>query len=68
MTVAEKVQLLEAIWDNLCQHTGDVQSPQWHREILEERSRQLAAGKITVSSWEEAKARLSKLWIRKRLG
>ena len=61
MTVAEKVQLLEAIWDNLCHRSTDYQSPQWHRDILEERRQQMAEGKLTVSSWEDAKARLSKL-------
>ncbi len=27
MSVGEKVQLLEQVWDSLCRHTGDVRSP-----------------------------------------
>ena len=51
MTVAEKVQLLEAIWDSLCRQTGDVQSPDWHREDLDERRRRLESGQATIASW-----------------
>lgn len=61
MTVAQKVQLLEAVWDNLCRQTGDVRSPEWHRAVLEERTRGLETGQATVSSWADAKARLLKL-------
>ena len=61
MTVAEKVRLLETVWDSLCSKTGDVQSPEWHREVLEARKRRLEEGQATVSSWDEAKARLMDL-------
>ena len=61
MTVAEKIQLLEAVWDNLCREKGDVRSPDWHRVVLGERTRRLEAGKATLSNWSEAKARLLKV-------
>lgn len=58
LSVAEKVRLLESVWDSLCHHTGDVRSPDWHREVLETRTQRLAEGRATVSPWSEAKARL----------
>jgi putative addiction module component (TIGR02574 family) len=58
LTVAEKVRLLESVWDSLCHQSGDVRSPEWHREVLEERKRRLTSGQATVSPWSEAKARL----------
>ena len=61
MSVSEKLQLMEDVWTSLCQNTGDVQSPEWHEEVLSERRRRLEAGETKVSSWNEAKARLSKL-------
>lgn len=61
MSVSEKLQLMEDVWTSLCQNTGDVQSPEWHEEVLSERRRRLEAGETNVSSWDEAKARLSKL-------
>jgi len=30
MTVAEKVKLLESVWQSLCRHSGDVASPEWN--------------------------------------
>lgn len=61
MSIAEKVQLLEQVWDSLCQDKGEVRSPQWHAAILAERQRQIASGEMTVSPWLEAKERLQKL-------
>ena len=61
MSVAEKVRLLESVWQSLCAHPGDVRSPEWHRDILEERTRRLADGRATVATWADAKARLMKL-------
>jgi len=61
LSVSEKVRLLESVWDSLCSHTGDVCSPGWHREVLEERTRRLQDGQATVAPWSEAKVRLLKL-------
>ena len=58
LSVAEKVQLLETVWTSLCSHSGDVRSPEWHREVLEARKQRLEDGHATVSPWSEAKARL----------
>ncbi len=58
MSVQEKVRLLESVWDSLCSKSGDVRSPEWHREVLETRKQRLEDGQATVSPWKEAKARL----------
>ena len=61
ISVAEKMRLLESVWESLCAHPTDVQSPDWHREVLEDRKRRLADGRATVSTWADAKARLMQL-------
>lgn len=61
MSVVEKVQLLESVWQSLCACPGGVQSPEWHREMLEERRRRLEDGRATISAWADAKARLMQL-------
>jgi hypothetical protein len=61
MSIAEKLQLMETIWSSLCQNPGDVRSPEWHREVLAERTRRLENCEATVSSWSAAKDRLLKL-------
>jgi putative addiction module component (TIGR02574 family) len=58
LSVSEKVRLLERVWDSLCSKSGDVRSPDWHREVLEMRKRRIEEGRATVSPWSEAKARL----------
>ena len=57
LSVSEKVRLLERVWDSLCSKSGDVRSPDWHREVLETRKRRLEEGRATVSPWSQAKAR-----------
>lgn len=61
MSIGEKIQLLEQVWDNLCRQSGDVRSPEWHAAILSERKRQIENGKMTVAPWSEAKERLQNL-------
>ena len=58
MSVSEKVCLLESVWESLCSKSGDVRSPEWHREVFEARKRRREDGRATVSPWSEAKARL----------
>jgi len=61
MSVEEKVQLLEQVWDNLCRQSGNVRSPEWHAGILNERKKQIVIGTMAVSPCTEAKERLQKL-------
>lgn len=61
MSVAEKLEAMEAIWASLCREPADFTSPTWHAEVLAERRRRLAAGEATVSDWTAAKARLLNL-------
>ena len=58
LSVQEKVRLLESVWESLCSKSGDVRSPEWHREVLETRKQRLEEGRATVSPWKEAKDRL----------
>ena len=58
LSVSEKVRLLESVWNSLCNKSGDVRSPEWHREVLDARKRRLKNGQATVSPWNEAKTRL----------
>ncbi|MCP9916319.1 addiction module protein [Cyanobium sp. ATX 6F1] len=61
LTVQEKVRLLEQVWQSLCSHPADVSSPEWHAEVLRERSERLTDGRATRIPWAEAKAQLQQL-------
>ena len=55
MSVAEKIQVLEQVWDNLCQLEEDVPYPSWHWEILQAREQLVADNKARFMGWSEAK-------------
>lgn len=59
MPAAEKLQLMESLWDAFCREAdGDVKSPAWHGEVLAERLRRVDAGDEVISPWNEAKQRI----------
>jgi len=60
MTIAEKLQVMEVLWEDLTRHSEALESPEWHREILEERERRIESGEARFTSWEEAKAEIRK--------
>ena len=55
MTVPEKLQLMEALWANLSREALEIVSPDWHRDVLEERERRIISGEARFSYWEQAK-------------
>ena len=59
-TFAQKLGLMEDVWDDLTMDEKRLESPAWHKTVIEDRKRALAAGKITTSDWEEAKNRIRK--------
>jgi hypothetical protein len=60
MTVTEKLQLMEALWEDLSRNADALESPEWHRQVLEERERRIASGEAHFSDWEQAKADIRK--------
>ena len=60
MTTLEKLGLLEAIWTDLSRNPDDVESPCWHKQILEEREQRIASGESRFIDWEQAKAEILK--------
>ena len=55
MTLPEKLRLMEALWDDLSRAPEDLESPAWHREVLEECRRRAETGEEQFSDWEAAK-------------
>lgn len=58
MTLEEKLRVMEALWDDLCQHEEAVPVHQWQKDILEERERLVEQGKARFVDWETAKKAL----------
>ncbi len=55
MTVAEKIEMMEKIWEDL---SKDVKSPQWHGKILNERKIESNKGYSDFIDWETSKKRI----------
>ena len=55
MTLPSKMELLEALWDDLSRAPDQLESPEWHKDILEDRRRGLQSGEETLTDWEAAK-------------
>ena len=58
MTTAEKLRLMEALWRELSETEREVPSPEWHRDVLEERDRKIASGEESFMDWEVARKTL----------
>jgi 3-phenylpropionate/cinnamic acid dioxygenase small subunit len=58
MTVEEKLQIMDAIWENLTRDEASFESPAWHKAALEERRQQEVRGETSYIPWEQAKEEL----------
>jgi putative addiction module component (TIGR02574 family) len=56
MSVEEKLQTMEALWQSLSANPGAVESPAWHENELREREQNIASGKSEFVEWKKAKA------------
>jgi hypothetical protein len=51
---------METLWADLTRDEKKFKSPAWHETVLKDREEAYAAGKVTVSDWEQAKKRIKK--------
>jgi len=56
MSAADELRLMEALWVDLSR--GEVDSPEWHGEILKERVRLTKEGREEFVDWEAAQRKL----------
>lgn len=58
LPLREKLRLMEVIWDDISRAEQDLEVPQWHKEMLDERERLLAEGKAQFVDWDEARRQI----------
>ena len=51
----EKLALLEAVWAEITPDADELEVPQWHKDLLDERRDAYERGEIRVIDWEDAK-------------
>lgn len=55
LSVTEKIQVTESLWDSLCTDADNINSPAWHSEVLQQREEMLNDGTDTFIDWNDAK-------------
>jgi putative addiction module component (TIGR02574 family) len=55
MSIEEKLQTMETIWQDLSANPEQIDSPAWHEEELRVREAQIGSGEAKFLDWEKAK-------------
>lgn len=55
MSVSEKLQTMESLWDSLLDEKTEVASPQWHEQVLASRTVKIADGSAKFVSLDTLK-------------
>jgi putative addiction module component (TIGR02574 family) len=58
MPLPEKLALFETLWSELSSEPEQIEIPQWHRDILDERLQADERGETEVIDWEVAKTQI----------
>jgi hypothetical protein len=58
MSVAERLQAMEQLWDALYRNAEEVVSPEWHRDVLADRKERAERGEAKFLSLEQLRSRL----------
>jgi hypothetical protein len=56
MSRAERLAAMEAFWDSLVEEEAEIESPGWHRDVLEERKQKIESGKAEFISLDKLRA------------
>ena len=60
MTLHEKLAVMELLWEALARSPESIESPTWHKNILDERHQRIAEGNAQFMDWETAKTEIRK--------
>ncbi|VGO12138.1 hypothetical protein PDESU_00689 [Pontiella desulfatans] len=58
MSRDEQLLAMEMLWDELCHHGQEPESPQWHKDILDKRQARIAEGNAEYLTIEDLKNRI----------
>lgn len=58
MTLAEKLRLMERLWEDLSRRPADMPSPDWHGDVLAERLQAVQEGRTRFEDWNTVKKQL----------
>ncbi len=56
----EKLEAMETLWADLARQEDQVEVPQWHKVLLDEREELIRQGKAKFVDWETAKQEIKR--------
>lgn len=56
LSKTDRIQAMETLWDSLLYEDGDIETPEWHEQILAQRKKAIADGRAKFISLSELKA------------
>jgi len=54
----EKLTLMETLWEEISRIDENVEVPQWHRDVLDERELKIHSGEAKFLPWDDAKRQI----------
>lgn len=57
MSVRQRLEMMEQIWDTLCHEANEVASPAWHGSVLEGRKNRMDSGDASFLTLDQVKSR-----------
>jgi len=57
MSTVERLQAMEALWDALLHEDSEMESPEWHENVLQDRKQRINEGEAEFVSLKTLKAR-----------
>lgn len=55
LPLPEKLQLMEALWEDLRSHIQDSPVPDWQKKILDDRRKAVEQGTEKILDWDDVK-------------
>ena len=55
MSLEEKLQAMEALWEDISREPDRIESPGWHQDLLKGTESRVQSGEATFADWEKAK-------------
>jgi hypothetical protein len=60
MTPSQRVLAMEALWESMCQEADDIESPDWHEQVLGARRSKISEGKAGFVTLQQLREHLGR--------
>jgi putative addiction module component (TIGR02574 family) len=58
MSVTERLQVMDQLWDSLSRYGDEIPSPDWHQDVLADRKRRAQSGEAKFLTLDQLRSRL----------